>query len=249
LKGIQLSISRFFPRTCILCGTSLLFNEISDCLCPECLDAVTHLSFASLYEMQSDGSSSKTIQGKICRICGQPLSSEIETCMRCRERSFAFEENRSCFLYEGGIKELIRQYKFNGRIECASFFATHTALICHTEYPGLPIIPVPGRRASVRKRGYDQVEAVCRILSRRYSIQWIRALMRKGSRAQKTLSYDERLINLKGKISVRKAALPLPKACILLDDVFTTGATAHECSLVLKKHGVKEVHMVSFAID
>lgn len=169
--------------------------------------------------------------------------------MRCRKRNFAFEENVSIFLYTGTAKRLIQQYKFRGYSICAEFFASPVAELCAQRYSGLIVIPVPGRRRARLKRGFDQVEEICRSLMKRYGIPWVKALKRCGSRSQKSLSYEDRLTNLKGKISIRKRALPLPESCILLDDVFTTGATAHECSLVLKENGVKEVHMITLAID
>ena len=186
--------------------------------------------------------------GPFCSVCSSILVSEKETCTRCRERNYRFTSNYSLFAYEGKIRELISQFKTKNAKPLAGFFAARMAPLISAGYPGFAVVPVPFRAARKKSRGWDQIEAICRRLSREYGIGFQRFLKRKGSTAQKTLSYYGRLENLKGNICLRKG-IRVPEKVLLIDDVFTTGATADACAASLIHAGAKEVRMLSIAVD
>jgi competence protein ComFC len=187
-------------------------------------------------------------QGPFCSVCSTELVSEKDTCLRCRVREYSFESNQSLFLYGDDIKELLKQFKSKNTKSLSVFFARLMGPIIQKSYTGFTIVPVPFRSSRKRQRGWDQIEEICKQLKRIYDQKSRRMLKRKNTSAQKTLSLAGRMANLEGNISVYTQKLIPPKV-LLIDDVFTTGATANACAAALKNAGVAEVRMLSIALD
>ena len=219
-----------FPGRCLLCGGQLAFQaRHGEPLCLDCR--------ASLVPLAAD---------RRCRVCSLPLISERDTCTRCRLREYEFDSNLSLFEYRGAARELIYQYKFRNRLRLAGVLAEHFARALAGHYPGAVLVPAPANPQAVRRRGWDPVERICRALARGHGVPVCRALARRPGPAQKLLGYEARRGNLRGTIWVRR---PPPAAVVLLDDVFTTGATASECARALKQAGASRVDALSLAID
>ncbi len=221
-----------FPVRCVLCGEYILFS--SNPFIPVCMDC----DFIPTIS-----------EKKRCNKCSMPLISEIGICMRCRSEIFCFDNNFSLFLYSEKIKELIHQYKFNNNKNLSLWFAKSVFIQYKERYRGIPVIPVPFRRSGKRKRGWDHIEIIVNILKTKYNIPVYNILKRKYSKAQKTLDVNNRKLNIAGTISIKNNSAALPSKVVLFDDIFTTGATANECSKVLKNAGVKEVYVLTIAID
>jgi ComF family protein len=152
------------------------------------------------------------------------------------------------------VARLIAAYKGQGRRSLAAFFAERLLRAYHVRYEGLPLVPVPCRKASLRKRGFDHIALLCKEMKRRARLEVLPLLLRRGQgREQKTLNREERGKNLRGLIVPAKRALArlkdVPPEVILLDDVFTTGATAGECAETLKSLGIQKVRVLTIAID
>ena len=225
-------IDLLFPQECCLCGDQLLFNSGNKTLlCNICLSKIGYS------------------QEKRCIKCSSPLISEISLCMRCRNENYFFNTNYSIFRYRTEIRELIRLYKFQKEKSLAYFFTEEISKVYFSLYNGIPIVPVPFRRKSKKKRGWDQIEVITVLLEKRWKIPVNKLLRRKGKQAQKLLNYSQRLTNLKGNISLAKEIKNIPEKVVLLDDIFTTGVTTGECSRVLKEAGVEIVYVLTIAMD
>ena len=111
------------------------------------------------------------------------------------------------------------------------------------------VVPVPFRRIRKTQQGWDQIQLITVLLRKYWNIPVLNILRRRKSGPQKLLGYEERKLNIKGKIKLRYSAKDLPEKILLLDDVFTTGATGSECAKVLLNAGVSEVDMLTLAID
>jgi len=225
-----------FPGNCLLCSRSLIFD--SDRIVPLCLSC--RHSIKSIEERIGDN--------ERCRRCSKPLISEEHLCMKCRTREFAFLSNYSIFEYKS-IRELLYLYKKKGNRRLASFFAERTAKAYKRKYASLPLIPVPTRKSEKRRRGWGHTEEIVKILHKKFGITVLTPLSRKEARAQKELGYEERLNNIKGKIVFSPVIKELPEKVILFDDVFTTGATVNECTRVLLEYGIKEISVLTLAMD
>ena len=172
--------------------------------------------------------------------------------MRCRERSFPFRMNFSLYSYEGPIKEILHQYKFHNQRALANLFAALLSSRLRASFGEDPLVPVPARPANRRKRGWDHVGVIAEVLRTRYGYTVVPLLGRSGGAAQKSLDFEHRTTNLRGRIHLSRcpgSGKTAPKRVILLDDIFTTGATAGECSRILLASGIEEVNVVTIAVD
>ncbi len=219
-----------FPGRCLLCGQELAFNSRGgQPLCLACRAGLTPLG-----------------AGRRCAVCSLPLLSEKRLCTRCRKREYEFQSNLSLFEYRGEIRELLYQYKFRNRRRLGAVLAGFYAETLREGFPGAVLIPAPANPQAVRRRGWDPVELVCRLLERRHGFACRRLLERRAGPPQKLLDYEERRLNLRGTIRLRGRP---PAEPVLLDDVFTTGATASECARLLRLGGVSRVRVLTLAID
>ena len=216
---------------CVICGKILVKQSKLYPLCWEC----------ELKQIKNNK--------HVCSICGYPLISETEKCLRCRDADFNYITNRSIFIYSGNIKELIYLYKFKNRKQLSEYFAKHLAAVLIKDYSECIIIPVPGRKIVKKKKGWEHIDLIANILKRKYKLPVQKILKRKGKKAQKTLSREKRAENLQQNVSIKRNIKLLPKNIVLIDDVFTTGTTINECAGILKSAGAKNIFSLTIAID
>lgn len=224
-------LEALFPGRCLLCGKWLSANDDPSVpLCDPCR--------RSLVPIGKDR----------CAKCGMVLVSESVTCMRCREADFVFESNVALFPYSREAKELITKLKFEARTRLAGLFADLAADACCPEWETYPIVPVPPRPG---RRTPDPVGCVAACLEKRHGMTVRRLLVRTGGSQQKSLDLPRRRENLRGMIRLapEKGRPELPPRVILLDDIFTTGATIDSCARVLRDAGCERVYAITLAIE
>jgi ComF family protein len=221
-----------FPQRCVLCRCELsLVDDAADYpVCPACVAAL------------------RPIGDPRCGTCGCRLLAGNDVCTRCRRAAFRFDSGRPLFEYAGGVRELIYLYKFESRRLVAGLFAEWAARALEEWRPAVPVVPVPGRPAAARRRGWEHVAEIARVLERRHAVDVLRCLGRTGNTEQKGLDFASRSANLRGRIIHRGEPLA-GRAVVLFDDVFTTGATVDECAAVLKARGASRVDVLTIAID
>jgi competence protein ComFC len=230
-KWVSGALELLYPGRCLLCGEELRFEGRPFCpVCASCL-RVMHPIDAE----------------RRCRVCSLPLISEQGICTRCRNRTFAFARNLSLFEYHGDVRELLYQFKFRDRARLGSVLATFFAEALPRA--GTLLVPVPGNPVSVRARGWDPMSVIAGDLARSHGFPFRRLLARRAGAAQKTLSYEDRRSNLAGMLRLASTEAVGTDRVTLLDDVFTTGATASECARVLAAAGVQSVEVLTLAID
>ena len=218
MKKSMLKLMRMFAgrERCAICGC---FER--KILCEEC--------FAQLkFEFE------KRRKGRLCRLCGKPLISEIEMCCECRENEAEIVPGRALFEYRGIGKEGIRAFKFKNE---RSFGAIWTA------------VPVPGNRKNIRLRGWDPVAVVVEDLkSRGFAAADLleRKKWGKGAVSLKMMNRQQRLCAALDSYRLREGAV-VPQSVLLIDDVRTTGSTIKRCALLLKEAGAREVRWCALA--
>lgn len=204
---------------------------------------------------------------KFCLTCGKPLGPEFQdpVCNVCwgsirkNEPAFSykldtqhFDRAYSVCVYEGVIKECVHFLKYNAKLSLARPLAELMAVYAryHLGVDNIDfLVPVPLHPAKQREREFNQTEILARRISKILNIPvMVNNLKRvKNSQPQTKLSGAERLINIKGAFEVKDKAGFKNKSVLLIDDVFTTGATVDECAKTLKQAGAKKVEVLTLA--
>lgn len=176
-----------------------------------------------------------------CKRCGTPVEEGKEFCLHCMGGMRSFEEGRSVFLYQGSAKDAMMEIKYKSAREYCEFFGFAAAAFLGSWIRSRNIgilVPVPVHPQRRRQRGYNQAEELAVCIGRRLGIP-VRAdiLLRVGNtKAQKELNPEERRMNLMGAFDIGKQPPP-DTAILLVDDIYTTGATMDMCAWTLKTKG------------
>ncbi len=226
-----------FPPRCVGCG------DFETHLCEKCR--------ASLIAT-GDGS---------CPRCGEPGPQVLAAgrCTACMGREFEYAGARGAFRHQGVARELVAGFKFGGQPVLGRVMAelARPAFEDFVEAIGsrdrLLVTWVPSHRSSQRERGYNQAEVLAKELTSGSRPLARAALVRKtkATKHQKSLGRADRQENLRGVFSLEVTAplrlVPHTRAVVLVDDVFTTGATAREVSSVLRRGTGLPVYVFTFS--
>lgn len=225
-------ISVFFPRHCPICDGAILYGEK---ICDSCAKKLPY------------------IKEPACKKCGKQLENERqEYCGDCNRNVHYFVQGKAVFSYRGEMKLSMYRFKYSNKREYADFFAEEAAKQygAWMAWRGVEVIvPVPMHAAKRRRRGYNQAEVFAKALGRETAIPVGRNLVKriKNTIPQKALNDKQRKDNLKGAFQVRTNIVKYSKI-LLVDDIYTTGATVDAIAEVLKKAGVKEVYFLSICV-
>jgi ComF family protein len=185
-----------------------------------------------------------------CPRCAEPDPAGT-LCRRCRLRPPPFVSARAAFVHEGPLARAIHRFKYEGRSELASplgrAFAEAEGGWLVGVGPGALLVPIPLHRGRLLRRGYDQAALLARVLASATGLRLELGLLRRAraTRRQVGLSEGQRLANLAGAFTVVR---PVPaRPLVLVDDVFTTGATARAASAALLERGAGVVHVLTLA--
>ena len=195
-----------------------------------------------------------------CEQCGEEHEGQIASafeCPNCRGQSYSFDFARPALPHHPGLLEMIHELKYARRIGLATELARLAARAFQDDArlapalaEGWPLVPVPLHRSRLLWRHFNQAEEIARPLSRLTGLPLCRALVRiRGTGSQTSLSRAERLKNLRGAFDLSGAGKRFvagkPAGAVVVDDVFTTGATTGECARVLRKAGIQKVVVVT----
>ena len=172
-------------------------------------------------------------------------------CYDCKRKQHEFVRNFSVFEYPV-ICESLYRFKYRGRAEYAEYYAK-AAYRFHGERLHLlqadAIIPVPLHKSRYRKRGYNQAEEFAKGVSKLLNVPVKTDLIKrvKSTKALKNLDVAGRQNNLKKAFLIMQNDVKL-KTIILVDDIYTTGATLDEISRVCKASGVENIYTLTVAV-
>ena len=207
----------------------------------------------------------------ICDECNVFISETMPVCPVCCNSSFFGESHSNCVRkysldglisiwdYEGLIKNLIYKIKYDGTTHAISeiienFFKLITndkdnrfhAFLSFLSYKDTYITYVPMYIKKEKKRGFNQAELIAKEIGKISNRRIISLLKKiKNTESQTKLEKKERLENVKGSFEnsqiCDKPSLSQTENVLLVDDIFTTGATMKECCKVLKQSGARKV--------
>lgn len=216
-----------YPPSCVVCE-----KAVNQYLCPDCIEKIQLIDYP------------------YCRTCGAP--SETARCGECRERAFVFESGRSAGVYEGVLREAIHAMKYTFHPAVAGPLGDLMAERFVRLYPGGKtdvVVPVPIHRSRMLVRGFNQSEQLARRMCQRISLPVEAGLLYQArkTRHQVDLPQEQRESNVRGAFAVRDAPKLFGKRVLLIDDVFTTGATLNEAASALLAAGARSVHAYTLA--
>lgn len=186
----------------------------------------------------------KELTAIVCNICG----AYPENC-HCGLQRFGFKRNISAFTYEGAPRNLLLRYKQRGKPQLAAFMSRrmYFHIIARLGKDFSCVTYVPQTYRSTIKRGYHPAKELARQIAERLDLPCESFLERIGNAQQKYVSNAERWANAKKNYVLSRGATVSGRV-LLIDDLFTTGATLSACAELLRLAGAEEVCTATFAI-
>ncbi|KPK97074.1 MAG: hypothetical protein AMJ95_10890 [Omnitrophica WOR_2 bacterium SM23_72] len=227
-----------YPKTCLACHQRLTDSCIDGLVCSVCWQKI------------------KRNTPPFCSLCGRSLRKENlhrSLCPECQKMRWHFDRAFSPCAYEGVLKELIHAFKYRNKDHLgftlsrlmSDFIKEFRVPVEFVDF----IIPIPLHRSRLREREFNQAEVLSEHLAREFqkplACDWL--LRRRATKTQTDLEKDLRLINVRDSFSVRDPQIVKGKNILLIDDVFTTGATSSEAAKTLKQAGAQVVFAMTLA--
>ena len=180
-----------------------------------------------------------------CDTCGETLSQPMEKCGGCLSRVRpCLEKSRSLFWLGEGARALVHKVKYSRRSELLDLLLPAFREHFRVFFPeGTTILPVPLHYRRFRDRGFNQAEILCEWIAREAGLPLEVESLRKcrPTPPQSTLTRRQRTVNLRASFQWESAS-KAPETALLVDDVFTTGATLEACARVLKRAGASQIY-------
>jgi len=236
VQGLVRRAVRFLlPIDCARCGAPLTDDPIPH-FCTICWGTIVSPTYAH------------------CARCDRPFASPTATayspnhvCPACAERLPSFTRAWTLYPYLPPLQDAICLFKYRGKVALASPLAR----LMLDRLPSLDsvdlVMPVPLHARRLREREFNQSLLLADRISRHLAtpLSYTNLVRIVPSPAQTTLSRKERLKNLRGAFAVRRPESITGRRILLVDDVFTTGATVNECAKTLRKAGSGDVFVVT----
>jgi predicted amidophosphoribosyltransferase len=208
------------PMHCAVCGAG------GEQLCAACRERLPRL------------------EPPFCDRCGAPTAWPVARCRECSGRRLAFASARAAVAYDDDVRRLVRAWKERGLRRLAAEAAELAAGVLPP--PSSSVLTfVPPDRARSLQRGHHPAERLARELGVRWSLPVLPLVARtRPAPRQRGLALADRRRNVAGAFA---AAAEAPRSVALVDDVYTSGATAAAAASALRKGGARRVEVVTFA--
>ncbi len=230
---MSLLLDILFPKKCVGC------KKFGAYFCQDC---VSNISQTDL----------------VCPKCGK-LAVGGATHPIC-QRHFGLDGLWSLGIYQNPLREAIKQVKYGRVREIASvlvdimieYWAKYQPFVLDQIKKdggeGWAVIPVPLHWFRENDRGFNQSNLIGQLLSKKLGLAYSDSLKRaRYTRSQVGLKGKQRRANISGAFEIDPNCNLKPVNCLLIDDVWTTGATLRECCYILKRNGAKKVWAITLA--
>lgn len=246
-----------YPHRCSVCGdltteahrmvpSDCPEKALKVCLCGRCTAAINN------------------VEPPVCTVCGRMFTTEDaedHVCGDCINAPKRFHSARAVGLYSDILRTMIHQLKYNGKTALSRPLGDLllTGFLKWFDPANVDIVvPVPLHSQKFRQRGFNQAYMLMRGWGRRSRAAyhpWLNEMTiardvlvrHRKTRSQTTLTVAERRANVRDAFALKDPAQVKDKRVLLVDDVYTTGATVNECAKTLKAGGAKRVYVLTLA--
>ncbi len=229
-------VNAVLPPACPMCGRPAPFSGESRAdICPDCMRTVSYVG------------------EPVCLKCGKPVENEeTEYCSDCSKKKHIYEQACAVYEYSQSVKNSIYRFKYHNKREYARVYAKQIKDKCGgmiSAWSPDVLMPVPIHSSRLKERGFNQAELIARELEHFTGIPMdSESLVRVVKTVpMKELDNAQRVKNLQNAFQADKKVVKYRKV-LIVDDIYTTGATFDACATVLKQAGVQEVYGVSLCV-
>jgi ComF family protein len=229
-KRLDVSLAFFYPETCQVCRAE-------------------HATVGDGFVGAGCRSQVRFIEPPFCERCGLPYPGDFTTpfeCTNCCEMELHFSSARSAVVAHTVVREVVHRYKYQRALWFEPFLTNLflcKALAALRRADWDFIVPVPLYAVKQREREFNQAERLAAQLSAASGIplnsKWLRRI--RPTATQTLLTRPQRAANMRGAFVVHPGVRLNGERVILVDDVFTTGATTSACAEVLQAAGAGDV--------
>ncbi len=214
-----------FPKKCVGCG------KFGEYFCSKCFSKIEY------------------VENPVCPVC-QRQAVGGRTHPKCQTR-YSLDGLVVACRYRNPVKVAIQKVKYRWvyDIEKVLVDLLATQIYKFAIPQKVILVPVPLHKKRKNWRGFNQAEILAKDLSKKFKVNYSEILIRsRETKTQVGLKRDERKENVRGAFELRRGADVSGRNVILVDDVYTSGATMAECAKVLKKSGAKSVWGMAVAL-
>lgn len=219
-----------YPK-CPACGQEYQPLEIN--LCTDC---ITRINF---------------IEEDYCSKCGKMVGVSTELCFDCREYERSFTTARAVGVYEKGLKDYIKLFKYQKQRQLAEPLAELMAIYVERFYQLSEIdyiTYIPVHQSRLRERGFNQAYLLAKRIADSLHLGIAKLLKRKRATVkQSKLGNLARRKNLRGEFKLLNQAKIINSKLLVVDDIYTTGTTVNEASNILLSAGAAQVKIITLA--
>ncbi|UCE18863.1 MAG: ComF family protein [Gemmatimonadota bacterium] len=215
-----------FPPFCLVCEKGL--EERDHLVCGRCWSGF------------------EIIDRPVCEVCGAPLPKGERRCPACRGKGFSFSGVRAAYSYSADIRKIIHAFKFGRKISLAKRLGRILAFVLLQDErfrQAECMVAVPLHVSRQRERGYNQSELLAQAVCAELGMKLVKDALvrRKRTKPQTALAPRRRTRNVEKAFRVTDASGIVDRKVVLVDDVFTTGATVDACAKALRRAGAVDV--------
>jgi ComF family protein len=230
-----------YPPRCRFCRESVF--DAGDCFCRACRERI------------------RRVVHPLCTCCGRPFldtSGDDHLCGNCIARRPYFVRARAwaCYPTEDGeahpLREAVQRFKYGRKVSLGKPLGRLMAVECRNFFDARKldlILPVPLHPKRLRWRGFNQSVVLARAIGQAWRLPVDPFVLARSRETppQTQLNEEERRKNMRRAFAVKAEKSIAGQAVLLIDDVYTSGATVNECSRALKRGGAKEVSVLTLA--
>ncbi len=232
------AVDLVFPRRCPVCDRPV--RPFGALICTDCETSL------------------RPVGQHTCMRCGKPVDPAREYCADCVSGRHAYDAGAAVYTFRSCSGALYR-FKYRHREEYAEPFGRAMAdryLAWSRQGPALVrrrppqlLVPVPSSPARVRQRGYDQSVLLARVISRQTGIPTAENVLERtvNTALMRGMTVRERQKNTENAFHVKGNSVE-SKSIMLIDDIYTTGATMDACARALRRAGAGPVYFLTLAI-